>query len=249
MGSPGSRLEAGGEWGQGIYFPSCLPVGLFSQGSSFWTLLSWVPVTSPSSCSFQMGRNHFSVMAASGYHTYLILPYTLPILSWLVPLFSSLNYPDLDVTSVFCWNPVADYIFQRRLKHYLPCHILLLQGDFDNSPLRGSDTVTSKLVIKDDIASTRFSWDVHLWRPELLRKQYVLRLPCSEEAQAGPPRETIWRGSETTGGDRFLASPSCFSTPYLTAATGRTGAGISQLSSSQIRVPQMLWKILKRLLF
>lgn len=76
--------------------------------------------------------------------------------------------------------------------------MLFLQCDFDNYLLRGSDTMTSELITKDDTASASFSWDTDLWSPEMSCKQYVLRLPSCEEAQADPHREATWRGPETT---------------------------------------------------
>lgn len=79
--------------------------------------------------------------------------------------------------------------------------MLFLQCDFDNSPLIGSDTKTSELIIKDDTASASFSWNTHLWNPEMLCKQYVLRQPCCEEAQAGPHGEALRLYEE-----RFLSS-------------------------------------------
>lgn len=107
---------------------------------------------------------------------------------------------------------------------------MLFLHDLDRSPLIGSDTVTSELVLKNDTVSTDSLGTCTLGALSCyvnrvyscchaLRKSKLARAERKHEEALGLHEERdSW------------PSPSCFSIPDLTATTAEAGARITQLN-------------------
>lgn len=113
-------------------------------------------------------------------------------------------------------------MFSKDSVQHFPSHVLFLH-DRDSSPLIGSDTVTSELVLKNDTASTDSPGTCTLGhvnrvysRCHAVRKSKLARAERKHGEALGLHEER----------------DSCFSISDLTVTTAEAGARITQLNPS-----------------
>lgn len=117
-------------------------------------------------------------------------------------------------------------MFSKDSEQHFPSHVLFLH-DRDSSPLIGSDTVTSELVLKNDTASTDSLGTCTLGALSC----YVNRV----YSRCHAVRKSKLARAERKHGEALglhEERDSCFSISDLTVTTAEAGARITQLNPS-----------------